>query len=543
MTSPGIGTFTLPDGQPDEFIYLLAQNTSSSVADTFYASKPIKLTNIHNWGVTGSGATATITDNGKATSYKATIASKSKTYDGSALVATVTKSSGFPSSAKISSITYKGISGTSYNSTDAPSKAGKYTASATLTVGTSFVTISAQLTINNAAPIVTDPKAKNLTDSGSDQQLVNAGSARNGTIKYALGTDNKTAPSADKFTTAIPTGKAEGTYYVWYRVDGDTNYNGIAAKCVAVTIAHSHNLKKFAAKAATESEEGNKEYYYCDKCKKYFSDAEGKNEIAKDSWIIKKLTHKHKLVHVAARAATANKAGNKEYWKCSGCGRFFSDAKGTKEIKKNSWVIPKKTPKNKGTKITDKNSKGKYVVTSKQSQTPTVSYTGATSSNLKSVSIPATIKYDGITYKVTAVAKGALKNKKKLTKVTIGKNVKTLGAEALSGCTGLKTLTIGANVTSIGDKALYNCTSLQAVTLPDKTQKLGKQFAGKCKKLKKLTIKCTTMSKSTISDKAFTNMPNSAAVTVYVPKNKVSAYTSLFRKKGLGNKVKVKKIK
>ena len=38
----------------------------------------------------------------------------------------------------------------------------------------------------------------------------------------------------------------------------------------------------------------------------------------------------HSLTKVSAKAATCVKAGNKEYWKCSGCGKVFSDAKGTK---------------------------------------------------------------------------------------------------------------------------------------------------------------------------------------------------------------------
>ena len=53
--------------------------------------------------------------------------------------------------------------------------------------------------------------------------------------------------------------------------------------------------------------------------------------------------HVHKLTAVKAKLATAKKAGNTAYWKCADCGKFFSDAKGTKEIKKNSWVVKKST--------------------------------------------------------------------------------------------------------------------------------------------------------------------------------------------------------
>ncbi len=51
------------------------------------------------------------------------------------------------------------------------------------------------------------------------------------------------------------------------------------------------------------------------------------------------------LEHVAAKAATAETEGNTEYWRCTGCGKLFSDAAGTKEIERADTVIPKLDPK------------------------------------------------------------------------------------------------------------------------------------------------------------------------------------------------------
>ena len=42
--------------------------------------------------------------------------------------------------------------------------------------------------------------------------------------------------------------------------------------------------------------------------------------------------HKHQMQHVAAVAATCTEGGNSEYWTCSACGKYFSDAEGKKEI-------------------------------------------------------------------------------------------------------------------------------------------------------------------------------------------------------------------
>ena len=47
------------------------------------------------------------------------------------------------------------------------------------------------------------------------------------------------------------------------------------------------------------------------------------------------------LVKTEARKATTSEAGNKEYWHCEDCGKFFSDAQAKNEIKKEDTVIPK----------------------------------------------------------------------------------------------------------------------------------------------------------------------------------------------------------
>ena len=49
------------------------------------------------------------------------------------------------------------------------------------------------------------------------------------------------------------------------------------------------NLKQFPAKTATAAEEGNKEYWYCDGCEKYYSDETAENEIKLKDIVIAKL--------------------------------------------------------------------------------------------------------------------------------------------------------------------------------------------------------------------------------------------------------------
>ena len=60
----------------------------------------------------------------------------------------------------------------------------------------------------------------------------------------------------------------------------------------------------------------------------------------------------------------------------------------------------------------------------------------------RAITVPSTIKAKGITYKVTSIGTNAFKNCKKLTKASIGANVKVIKAKAFNNCPKLKTVTI-----------------------------------------------------------------------------------------------------
>ena len=124
-------------------------------------------------------------------------------------------------------------------------------------------------------------------------------------------------------------------------ITGKGNYTGTAITYFAITdgLAHEHELTKTDAEAATCTETGNSAYWTCSECEKYFSDAKGTTEIEKDSWVIPAAGHK--LTETKAKAATCLADGNSAYWTCSECGKYFSDAEGTAEINEGSWVIEK----------------------------------------------------------------------------------------------------------------------------------------------------------------------------------------------------------
>ena len=109
-------------------------------------------------------------------------------------------------------------------------------------VGTATVTVtdnpggnyevsgSVQFTITSGDATYTPPSAKQgLTYNKKDQELINAGSAANGVMKYSL--DNKT------YSSTIPTGKDAKNYVVYYKVTGDPNHADMAAQNITVTIS------------------------------------------------------------------------------------------------------------------------------------------------------------------------------------------------------------------------------------------------------------------------------------------------------------------
>ena len=155
-----------------------------------------------------------------------------------------------------------------------------------------------------------------------------------------------------------------------------------------------------------------------------------------------------------------------------------------------------------------------YRVLSSDADSPTVAYEKSEDKNAKTIAIPATVKIDGVEYRVTSIANNAFKNSS-VTKVTIGANVETIGNGAFTGCKKLKSVTIPKGVKKIGKKA----------------------FSG-CKSLKKITIKTTLLTSGSVGKKAFSGI--SSKVKVKVPKSSKKTYTSFLVKKGLPKTAKIK---
>lgn len=74
------------------------------------------------------------------------------------------------------------------------------------------------------------------------------------------------------------------------------------------------------------------EYWYCPNCKTYFTDAACTTEIRKsklDDGMTKDKNKHTDLKKVPSKAATCTEEGNIEHWYCSGCGKYYTDANAT----------------------------------------------------------------------------------------------------------------------------------------------------------------------------------------------------------------------
>lgn len=157
--------------------------------------------------------------------------------------------------------------------------------------------------------------------------------------------------------------KGQGTTYTTSAVTADDN--GMQLKCVAycgslsilggkglsyavsntVTLtvtggtvdpdpdptACDHEIKPVDAAEANCTAKAHSQYWQCSKCGQIFADAEGtKTAKLKDFETGKKDETKHTdLKHFPSKAATCTEKGNIEYWYCSGCDNYYSDAAGT----------------------------------------------------------------------------------------------------------------------------------------------------------------------------------------------------------------------
>ena len=129
-----------------------------------------------------------------------------------------------------------------------------------------------------------------------------------------------------------------------------------------------------------------------------------------------------------------------------------------------------------------------YTITGKD----TVEVNGITAKGKakKNVKIFAKIKSNGKTYKVTSVGANALKGCKKMTSLTIEKNVRKIGKNAFANCKNLKKITVKSKkINTIGKNAFKGISKKAAIKVPKAQKKKYTKLLNKAKLSKKVKIK------------------------------------------------------
>ncbi len=192
-----------------------------------------------------------------------------------------------------------------------------------------YVTEPATLTIlPKPATVTADNKEMFCNDAQSPELTATVeGLVGEDTISYTL--SRKAGTDVGKYEITATGDAAQGNYTVTY-VPG------------TFTIKHK-TLKAVPGKEADEGVAGYKPCYKCEGCSKYYEEAAGTtligDENAYKAWIseggrgyIAPLAHEHVMTEVPGKAAKEGVAGFKASFECTGCGKYFEDKAGTKEI-------------------------------------------------------------------------------------------------------------------------------------------------------------------------------------------------------------------
>ena len=141
--------------------------------------------------------------------------------------------------------------------------------------------------------------------------------------------------------------------------------------------------------------------------------------------------------------ATDHEPGMKVYT-CTNCRATKCESIPAKKKPEEKEPIKFKT----GEKFVDSKTRGTYVITGVGRNKATVSFLGSSDPKAASIIIPNTVKYKTEEFQVTQIGDKALKSNKRITKLSIGKNVKKIGKQAFAYCSKLKNIYINTRLLS-----------------------------------------------------------------------------------------------
>ena len=100
---------------------------------------------------------------------------------------------------------------------------------------------------------------------------------------------------------------------------------------------HTHEFIKLSSRKPTCLKEGRHAYWHCEDCGKYYLDAKATKEVTLEQTVIAKLDHT--TVKTEKVEETCNKAGKEEYWTCTECTHIFADEACTIEVTQADLII------------------------------------------------------------------------------------------------------------------------------------------------------------------------------------------------------------
>ena len=305
-------------------------------------------------------------------------------------------------------------------------------------------------------------------------------------------------------------------------------------------VSASHTLKKTEAKAATCSEDGNKEYWTCEYCGKYFLSDDANPETAKaveqSECMIPAIQHKNATTRGASKPTeTAPGYSGDRY--CPDCDAVFE--KGytywvednlTWKLYEDGTLTISGTWKMKNYNDTDKlspvcrNSSVKKVVI-EDGVTSIGDYAFYNCTSLTSITIPDSVtsigycafntcsKLTSITIpdSVTSIGNYAFKGCSNLSNITLSNNITSIGISVFEGCSNLSNITLSNNITSIGDFAFADCSSLTNITIPDSVISIGDFAFAWCSNLSSITLSNNITS---IGNDAFADCSSLTSITI-----------------------------
>ena len=129
-----------------------------------------------------------------------------------------------------------------------------------------------------------------------------------------------------------------------------------------------------------------------------------------------------------------------------------------------------------------------YQVTIENGSSCEVAVSSPQSTEITSVTIPSSVSYDGIAYKVTGIGHKAFENCTNLKSISLPASIEWIGAYSFEGCTSLATISIPASVVSIGRQAFAGCSALAKVTFASDIERMGDGVFLGCTAIESVTL-------------------------------------------------------